>query len=341
MASNRVHPVRRDQDSRDDHRDRAEQVGQHLEVGPAYVQVLGLVPAQDDQPGGVGQRADDGDGEHQAGLDLARLAQPVDRLDQHPDGHPDQQQGVAQRGQHLGPLHAVRAARAGGPGAQAGPDQGQHQSGGVGQHVAGVGQQGQRAGEQAADDLGHEDDAGDGQHQGQPAPVRRWSRSSEHPGQGLDEPRRRSPGRGRPPGSSPGRGRGRSRPGVRRTPRRGAPAGPSRVGGRAAWPRCRPARTGRAGVPATGSPRAARPSTRTARCSAISSAAAAASSRALSLRQAAMAARAGVDTDQGGCWRGHPADHLRVADRVARAQPGQAPGLGQRPDDHQAGHLGG
>ena len=54
-------------------------------------------------------------------------------------------------------------------------------------------------------------------------------------------------------------------------------------------------------------------------------------------RQAVMTARAGVDTDQGGCCAAQVGDELGVADRVARAQPGQPPGLGQRAQHEHTG----
>ena len=62
------------------------------------------------------------------------------------------------------------------------------------------------------------------------------------------------------------------------------------------------------------------------------------SARAVSDRQAIIAASAGVDTDHGGCCARQRGDHVRVADGVAGAEPGESPGLGQRPQHQQPGH---
>ena len=73
---------------------------------------------------------------------------------EHVAGHAEQQHGVGQRGQDLQPVQAERALRVV-AGVRCGVDGGQRhaQAEGVGGHVAGVGQQGERAGDEAGDDL--------------------------------------------------------------------------------------------------------------------------------------------------------------------------------------------
>src|SRR5260221_232629 len=53
------------------------------------------------------------------------------------------------------------------------PQQRQRQGGGIAQHVAGIGDQRQRAGDQAADHLDRHEDDGDRQRQAEPAGIAR------------------------------------------------------------------------------------------------------------------------------------------------------------------------
>jgi len=78
--------------------DRAEHVGEHLEVGPAQVQALLRAVAQQEEDHDVGcQPGGRGEHQRQAG-DLGRGREPADGLDHHPAGHAAEQGGIGQRG---------------------------------------------------------------------------------------------------------------------------------------------------------------------------------------------------------------------------------------------------
>ena len=88
------------------------------------------------------------------GLDLRRVADPADRLDEHVDGDGEQQQPVGDGGEDLDPLPAERAPSAGRPLGERDRAERQRDADRVGGHVPGVGEQGQRAGHDGADHLG-------------------------------------------------------------------------------------------------------------------------------------------------------------------------------------------
>jgi len=72
----------------------------------------------------------------------------------------EQSDAVGERDQHLHPVEAVGALGVGRPARQAKGEPGEPEGGGVGEHVRGVGEQGERAREQAARDLGQHEAAG-------------------------------------------------------------------------------------------------------------------------------------------------------------------------------------
>ena len=134
----------------EDDADRADGVGEHLEVGALDVQRLLGALAQERERDEVGHEAGDGDDEHRAGEHVDRIAEAADRLDEDVDGDAEQQHRVGQGGEDLQAVQAERAVRAlvaaagevdGGEGHADADD--------VGEHVAGVRQQGERAGDDA------------------------------------------------------------------------------------------------------------------------------------------------------------------------------------------------
>ena len=90
----------------------------------------------------------------------AGVEQSAHALDRDADRDDGEQHAVDERGQHLDPLEAERVPVGGRPGGDDGRDQGDGQADRVARHVTGVGEQGERAREQRADDLGdqHGDD---------------------------------------------------------------------------------------------------------------------------------------------------------------------------------------
>ena len=106
------HPVTCDDEGADDDADRADGVGEHLEVGALDVQRLLGALAQQGEGDEVGDEAGDGDDEHRAGEDVGRVAEAADRLDEDVDGDAEQQHRVGQGGEDLQPVQPERAVRA-------------------------------------------------------------------------------------------------------------------------------------------------------------------------------------------------------------------------------------
>ena len=112
---------------------------------------------QDEQRDDVGGQPDDTHDEHAGGLDLRGRHEVANRLEGHEDADDGEHAGLERRPDDLGPAHAPGGAVRGRPHRQVRGRQGYDQADDVGEHVPGVGQQGQRPGEEGRDDLGHQD----------------------------------------------------------------------------------------------------------------------------------------------------------------------------------------
>ncbi len=125
-----------------------------MQKGRARVETVAAVMQQ---PGyrQVDQHADERDQHHRSAHHRLRIGQAVDGLDDDERDQAQHQQAVEQRGENFQAHQAVgvsirrRLARQ--PGSQCG----QAQGGGVGDHVAGIGQQRQRAGPEPGDHFDH------------------------------------------------------------------------------------------------------------------------------------------------------------------------------------------
>ena len=144
----------------EDHPGRAEQVGDHVAEGGRDVEALARVPLQDPRGDQVDDQPGDRDRQHQARLDLGRVAEPGPGLDEDPDRDRDQGDAVEERREDLGSPVAEGAARAPGAGGEPGREQGDAEREAVGEHVRGVGEQRQAARDQAAGDLGDQEQRG-------------------------------------------------------------------------------------------------------------------------------------------------------------------------------------
>lgn len=154
---------------------------------------------EDEQPHHVDGQPQGADDEHQLGV-VDALGPGQAQHGVHGDGEAQrgEEDGVAQRAHHLGAAVAVR-----GPGAPRGAardvagSQPHAQRDQVGQHVEGVGEQRDGVAQVARDQLGHEEDGGEHEHEEQPA---RPARVAAHLPAGRAVRRRlRSWGRGRAP----------------------------------------------------------------------------------------------------------------------------------------------
>ena len=99
--------------------------------------------------------------QHGAAEHRLRRHQAARRLDDDAAGDDEQHQTVAEGDQHLQPLEAIGALAVRRPAREAEGEPGEKQAGEIGEHVAGIGQQRQRAGDEAAGRLDHHERAGD------------------------------------------------------------------------------------------------------------------------------------------------------------------------------------
>ncbi len=160
-----------DDERGDDDRDRSQRVGEHLQVGAADVERLRSPPVEHGEGHQVHDQPDAGDDEHRAGLDLRRVADPPDRLGEHEHRDGDEQEAVRDRGEDLDPLPAERASSASRPLGERDRAERQRDADRVGRHVPGVGEQGQGAGHDRADHLGHQHGHGEPEDDRQPASL--------------------------------------------------------------------------------------------------------------------------------------------------------------------------
>ena len=133
------------------------------------LRLCGLRVAEEPERDAVDEEADDRDREHQPGRDLRRRRQPAPRLVQDEGGHGEQERGVGDGRQDLQPQVAEGPFVVGRPRADPDGQQGQPDPDDVGQDVAGVGQQRQAVGRQAADELDDEDARPTGRGRREPA----------------------------------------------------------------------------------------------------------------------------------------------------------------------------
>ena len=154
-------PVEQDDQRRDDRPDRAEGVGDHVAHRGGDVEARVRVRVEDPRGDEVDDQPERGDHQHQPALDLGRVAEAAPGLDEDPDRDRDERDAVEERGEDLRPPVAERLRRAAGPGREPRREQRDPQRENVGEHVRGVGEQRQAAGDQAADDLGDEERRGE------------------------------------------------------------------------------------------------------------------------------------------------------------------------------------
>ena len=137
------------------HRHRAQQVGDHVPESALHVQALLRRAVQDPGGGHVDHQAGGAHHQHQSAVDLRRVAEAAGGFEEDPGGDEPQTQGVQHGGQDLGSVEAEGLLDGGGAAGDPDGQQRQADGGAVGEHMAGVGQQGQAAGHQAANHLGH------------------------------------------------------------------------------------------------------------------------------------------------------------------------------------------
>ncbi len=156
-----VQPVVRMIGAGDDRAGRAEQVAHHVDQRATHVEVVAVAAVEQQEHADIDQEAEDGDAQHGAAHHRLRRHQAARCLDDDAAGDNEKHQAVAEGDQHLQSFEAVGALVVRGPARKAEGEPGEEQAGEIGQHVAGVGEQRQRAGDQAAGRLYHHETAGD------------------------------------------------------------------------------------------------------------------------------------------------------------------------------------
>ena len=128
-----------------------------MQQGRTHIEVCGVTAQPQDNVAVDGDSHQRGD-HHDAALHRLRSGQPADRLVA--DGQHDHDQGrrVEQRRQNRRALVAVAAALVGGAPGLLDREPGQAEGENIDQHMAGVGEKGQRVGRQAARELHEEHD---------------------------------------------------------------------------------------------------------------------------------------------------------------------------------------
>ena len=142
-----------DHDSCNDRADRAEQVAHDVQDGALDVDVLGISARQIPKHEEIHEHADNGNDEHRASEDRLGFPEPFDSFIDDEADDAEQCKGVDQAGDYLEAGIAKGALAVGGAAAEAEGDIGEAERNCVGQHVAGIGKQRERARDHAADGL--------------------------------------------------------------------------------------------------------------------------------------------------------------------------------------------
>ena len=128
-----------------------------MEEGGAEVEVLPVAAGEDEEGDDVDGEAEDGDGEHHPALDRGGMGEAAGGLDQDEGGDGEKRQAVDEGGHHRDAVEAVGAARVGRAAGDAEGEPRHGEGGEVGQHVAGVGEEREGAGDEAAGDLDNQE----------------------------------------------------------------------------------------------------------------------------------------------------------------------------------------
>ncbi len=152
----RVHPrppCELEGDRGDDHPDRSDGVGEDLQVGTFEVEALLRAGAEQCEGHEVGGEPERGDDQHRRPEDLRGLGQAADRLVEHVDGHPEQEDRVGEGGQDLQSVEPEGVVGAAGLLREVDRSQGHADPEHVGEHVAGIREQRERVGDHSHDHL--------------------------------------------------------------------------------------------------------------------------------------------------------------------------------------------
>ena len=148
-----VQPVDKDHGPGCERRHRAEKVAEHVNSRAADIQILAVGALQKRERGHIDEQSEHGDHHHDAAGHLGRHHQPLDRLIDDPGRDGEEREPVGKSDQHLEPVEAVSALPVGRAPREPKSEPGERQRSKVGQHVARVGNQSERACDNTASDL--------------------------------------------------------------------------------------------------------------------------------------------------------------------------------------------
>ena len=174
----------REDDGRDDDRHGTEEVAEHFQVRAPDIERAGLGPPQERRRCPVRHQADDAEDEHESALDFRRILEAADRRDDDERRDADEQDGIRDRRQDLGPVVAEGAAVRRGPAGDPHGDQREADAGHIGQDMACVGEDGEAVRRDPADDLDDQERDRDGERDRQVTSIGRASVQMGHPGIG-------------------------------------------------------------------------------------------------------------------------------------------------------------
>ena len=150
-----------DDERGDDGGERAEEVAGDVQERRAQVEVAAVAAGEDEEGDDIGGEPRRRHRQHDAAGHRLRVAEAVRGLDGDPDGDGEEGEAVDEGREHGEPVEAVGALPVGRAAGDAEGEPRHRQRREVGEHVAGVGEERQRAGDDAADDLGDHEAAGE------------------------------------------------------------------------------------------------------------------------------------------------------------------------------------
>jgi hypothetical protein len=157
-------PGRQDDDSRGDRAHGAQQVAQDVEVGPPHVQVVVRMPVEQARPDHVDGQTHDRHAEHEAAVHLGGGREALVGFAHDQSGDHEQAGAVHERREDLQARVPIRPPTARRPAGEPQREYRERERGDVGEHVAGVREQRERAGQHAADRFGHHEDRREREH---------------------------------------------------------------------------------------------------------------------------------------------------------------------------------
>ena len=152
----------------EDHPERAERVGHHLDVRALDVEGLLRPRSEQQERHDVHREAEHSDDEHGCRRDVGRFAEPGDGLEHHVRGNADEQDRVGERREDLETVNTERVVLGpASPGRHSDRGERHAEAEDIGGHVSGVGEQGEGVGSEPRDDLHHQEAEGQREGDGQ------------------------------------------------------------------------------------------------------------------------------------------------------------------------------